>query len=69
MTELQPLGSLEAKIMDVSWDCGDPFLSVRDMLERLGDGLAYTTVMTVNRLYEKGLLRRRRSGRAWVYRP
>ena len=37
MTELQPLGSLEAKIIDVSWDCGDRFLSVRDMLERLGD--------------------------------
>ncbi|HVM21059.1 MAG TPA: BlaI/MecI/CopY family transcriptional regulator [Egibacteraceae bacterium] len=71
MTEqIQPLGSLEAKVMDASWDCEDSFLSVRNMLQRLDDDLAYTTVMTVmNRLYEKGLLRRRRSGRAWVYRP
>ena len=68
--QIQPLGSLEAKIMDVSWDCEDDFLPVRDVLQRLDDDLAYTTVMTVmNRLYEKGLLRRRRSGRAWVYRP
>lgn len=64
------LGSLEAKIMDVAWDSGDIFLSVRDVLGRLGDDLAYTTVMTVmNRLHEKGLLRRRRDGRAWLYRP
>ena len=71
MTEqIQPLGSLEAKIMDVSWNSEESFMSVRDMLQRLDDDLAYTTVMTVmNRLHEKGLLRRRRSGRAWVYRP
>ncbi len=64
------LGSLEAKIMDVAWTHSDAFLSVRDVLSRLDDDLAYTTVMTVmNRLYEKGLLRRRRAGRAWSYRP
>lgn len=64
-----PLGSLEAKIMDVAWRDSDAFLSVRDVLHRLDDELAYTTVMTVmNRLYEKGLLRRRRQGRAWIYR-
>lgn len=63
------LGSLEAKIMDVSWKQPDSFLSVRDVLGRLEGGLAYTTVMTVmNRLFEKGLLRRRREGRAWIYR-
>ncbi|MDQ3342954.1 MAG: BlaI/MecI/CopY family transcriptional regulator [Actinomycetota bacterium] len=64
------LGSLEAKIMHVVWQEGDVFLSVRDVLGRLDEDLAYTTVMTVmNRLYEKGLLRRRRDGRAWLYRP
>lgn len=64
------LGSLEAKVMDVSWSHQDNFLSVRDVLAELEGGLAYTTVMTVmNRLYEKGVLRRRRSGRAWMYRP
>ena len=63
------LGSLEAKIMHVVWQEGDVFLSVRDVLGRLDEDLAYTTVMTVmNRLYEKGLLRRRRDGRAWSYR-
>lgn len=64
------LGSLEAKIMRVAWDHGADFVSVRQMLGMLGEDLAYTTVMTVmNRLYEKGLLRRRREGRAWSYRP
>ncbi|WP_341252330.1 BlaI/MecI/CopY family transcriptional regulator [Euzebya pacifica] len=64
------LGSLEAKIMRVAWDDAGQYLQVRDVLARLDDDLAYTTVMTVmNRLYEKGLLRRRREGRAWAYRP
>ena len=64
------LGSLEAKIMRVAWDHPDRFMPVREMVALLDEGLAYTTVMTVmNRLYEKGLLRRRRAGRAWSYRP
>jgi predicted transcriptional regulator len=65
-----PLGSLEAKIMRAAWDHPDEYLPVREMLELLDDELAYTTVMTVmNRLFEKGLLHRRRQGRAWCYRP
>lgn len=64
------LGSLEAKIMRVAWDHHDRFMPVREMVELLDERLAYTTVMTVmNRLFEKGLLRRRREGRAWSYRP
>ncbi|CAN5181248.1 BlaI/MecI/CopY family transcriptional regulator [soil metagenome] len=64
------LGSLEAKIMRVAWEHAGVYVSVREMLGRLDDDLAYTTVMTVmNRLYEKGLLLRRREGRAWSYRP
>ncbi|WP_341252950.1 BlaI/MecI/CopY family transcriptional regulator [Euzebya pacifica] len=64
------LGSLEAKIMRVAWDDPGQHLQVRDVLARLDDDLAYTTVMTVmNRLHEKGLLRRRRAGRAWTYKP
>ncbi len=70
MTDRTELGSLQAKIMDVLWDRPAEYLAVRDVLNSLGSGLAYTTVMTVmNRLYEKGLLRRRRAGRAWSYRP
>lgn len=64
------LGSLEAKIMQALWDGPDEYLSVRKTLPLLDGDPAYTTVMTVmNRLYEKGLLRRRREGRAWAYRP
>lgn len=67
--ESLPLGSLEAKIMQALWDRPEQFLPVRDTLALLSADLAYTTVMTVmNRLHEKGLLRRRRQGRAWTYR-
>lgn len=64
------LGSLEAKIMQALWDRPDEYLSVRQTLPLIDGDPAYTTVMTVlNRLYEKGLLRRHREGRAWGYRP
>ena len=64
------LGSLEAKIMRVAWDHPGRYMPVRDMLELLHEEFAYTTIMTVmNRLFEKGLLHRRRQGRAWSYRP
>lgn len=63
------LGSLEAKVMQVAWADPQTHLQVRDVLERIDDELAYTTVMTVMaRLHDKGLLRRRRQGRAWAYR-
>ena len=43
-------------------------LSVREVRSGLGDGLAYTTVMTtLDRLYKKGLLERQRDGRAFRY--
>lgn len=64
-----PLGSLEAKIMQVLWQHPGKFMQVKDVLPLLEDDLAYTTVMTVMvRLYEKGLLHHRRQGRAWAYR-
>lgn len=69
-SSIPALGSLEAKIMQALWDRSDNYLSVRHTLPLVDGGPAYTTVMTVmNRLYEKGLLRRRREGRAWAYRP
>ncbi|MDP8970944.1 MAG: BlaI/MecI/CopY family transcriptional regulator [Actinomycetota bacterium] len=69
-SSIPALGSLEAKIMQVVWDRPEDYLSVRQTLPLLNGDPAYTTVMTVmNRLYEKGLLRRRREGRAWAYRP
>jgi predicted transcriptional regulator len=42
--------------------------SVRDVLEAIGNGYAYTTVMTVmQRLQEKGVLRRRLVDGAYLY--
>lgn len=62
-------GSLERVIMDVIWETSGSEVSVRDVLEsRAGNGLAYTTVMTVlDRLWRKGYLTRHRSGRAYLY--
>jgi predicted transcriptional regulator len=43
---------------------------VRDVGARLGRPLAYTTVMTtLDRLFKKGLLDRRKQDRAFVYSP
>jgi predicted transcriptional regulator len=65
------LGSLEALVMRVLW--ASPGLTVRDVASRLPKGRrrrAYTTIMTVmNRLHEKGLLSRKLTDRAYVYRP
>jgi len=52
--------------MAILWK-GEP-MSVRDVVERLRDELAYTTVMTtLDRLFKKGLLERQRAGNAYVY--
>lgn len=54
--------------MEVVWSHGDS--SVRDVAEKLDRPLAYTTVMTtLDRLYKKGLLERRKADRAFVYWP
>ena len=61
------LGALERDVMDLAWE--RPEITVRECCERLGSGVAYTTVMTtMDRLFKKGLLARRREGRAFVYR-
>ncbi len=44
--------------------------TVRDLLDERYTSVAYTTAMTtLDRLYKKGLLRRRKDGRAFVYEP
>lgn len=59
-------GVLERDVLRVLWAEGD--LAVRDVQARLERPVAYTTVMTtLDRLFKKGLLRRRRDGRAFVY--
>jgi len=67
------LGPLEAEIVRAAWTAGEP-VSVRHLVDRLNQRrsprLAYTTVMTVmNRLAEKGILRRRKQGRGYLYEP
>jgi predicted transcriptional regulator len=63
------LGELEARIIETIWDRGD-WLSTREVTEALAPErrLAYTTTMTVLvRLWKKGVLRRRKVGRAYLY--
>jgi len=63
----ESLGALEREVMSLAWEQHE--LSVREACERLGSTVAYTTVMTtMDRLYKKGLLSRRKVGRAFLYR-
>lgn len=60
------LGVLERQVMNVVWNAGE--VNVRETCELLGSAVAYTTVMTtMDRLFKKRLLGRRKVGRAFVY--
>ena len=60
------LGPLEREVMAVVWKAGE--INVREASERLESPVAYTTVMTtMDRLFKKRLLARRKVGRAFVY--
>jgi BlaI family transcriptional regulator, penicillinase repressor len=62
------LGKLELDIMRLVW-AADGEVAVRDVHEQLGGGRAYTTLMTtMDRLHRKGLLLRRKVGRAFAYK-
>lgn len=66
------LHELEAAIMDVVWGKQLSEFAVSDVLAVLEKKreIAYTTVMTtVARLYDKGLLERRRDGKRYIYSP
>jgi predicted transcriptional regulator len=66
MPALSSLGHLEEGVMEVLWTHGDS--NVRMVVDKLARPLAYTTIMTtLDRLYKKGLLDRRREARAFVY--
>lgn len=59
-------GRLEAEVMDIIWHQGE--CSVHEVSSRLSRPLAYTTVMTtLDRLFKKGVLERRKSDRAFIY--
>ena len=65
-TTQAPLGHLESTVMDLVWDRGES--NVHDVMQNLGRPLAYTTVMTtLDRLFKKGLLERRKEARAFLY--
>lgn len=68
---MRQLGELEAEIMHRLWAWGRP-ATARDVLTDLNKKrpIAYSTVKTVaDILYSKGMLRREKEGRAWVYEP
>src|SRR5215831_5922923 len=61
------LGSLERDVMALAWKQSE--ITVRSACAQLGTDIAYTTMMTtMDRLFKKGLLARRKAGRAFVYR-
>ena len=60
------LGHLERELMEHVWELKEA--SVSDIQEGLSGRLAYTTIMTtLDRLFKKGILDRRKQGRAFVY--
>jgi predicted transcriptional regulator len=62
-------GELEAAVLAVLQDAGSA-LSPAEVRERIGGSLAYTTVVTIlSRLHAKGVLERRKAGRAYLYAP
>ncbi|MEU0075922.1 BlaI/MecI/CopY family transcriptional regulator [Streptomyces sp. NPDC006332] len=68
---MRRLGDLEAEVMDRLWRWGRP-ATVREVFDDLKGSrpVAYTTVLTVaDNLHRKGLVRRRKTGRAWLYTP
>ena len=63
------LGKLEARIMEVLWGSPAEF-SVQDVCNSLEPTSSYKTAMTVlSRLVDKGLLKRRMEGKAYLYQP
>ena len=65
---LLALGKLEREVIEEVWRRGEA--SVREVHKAFGERAAYTTLMTtLDRLHRKGLLDRRKEGRAFVYSP
>lgn len=63
----ETLGSLERETLEAVWFLGEP--SVREVYLHLDERVAYTTIMTtLDRLFKKGLLERRKDGRAFLYK-
>ncbi len=62
------LGNLERDTLAEVWRQKE--VNVRQVTDSLDQKLAYTTVMTtLDRLYKKGILNRRKSGKSYLYSP
>src|ERR1043165_3928781 len=60
------LGKLERQVMEETWRLRE--VSVRDIHRAFEERIAYTTLMTtLDRLFKKKLLERRKEGRAFLY--
>lgn len=60
------LGKLERQVLEETWRLGE--VTVRDIHRVFDERVAYTTLMTtLDRLYKKNLLARRKDGRAFLY--
>jgi predicted transcriptional regulator len=64
----EALGKLEREVLDEIWRRDE--VSVRDIYLAFGESIAYTTLMTtLDRLFKKKILKRRKDGRAFIYLP
>jgi predicted transcriptional regulator len=60
------LGKLERQVLEETWRLGE--VTVRDIHRAFDERVAYTTLMTtLDRLFKKNLLARRKDGRAFLY--
>src|ERR1700674_4323853 len=67
---LLDLAPLELDCLNTLWPMGEG--TVREIRDRLAPRLprAYTTIMTImDRLARKGIVERKKSGRAYIYKP
>ncbi|MFK0050380.1 BlaI/MecI/CopY family transcriptional regulator [Streptomyces sp. NPDC090741] len=63
-------GELEAEVLAALQDAAPQALTAGEVKDRIGAGLAYSTVVTaLSRLYAKNLLTRTARGRAFAYLP
>ena len=69
MNERRATGELEYEVLSQLWRM-DRAATPAEVLDALETDLAYTTIMTIlTRLWQKGLVTRRRRGRAYAYLP
>ncbi|HEV2297945.1 MAG TPA: BlaI/MecI/CopY family transcriptional regulator [Candidatus Acidoferrales bacterium] len=67
---LLDLAPLELACMNALWPIGEASVRVIRAQMSTARPRAYTTIMTImDRLARKGIVERRRVGRAWLYRP